>query len=124
MAKLNQTFNCTCCGSVVTAPYFHGNGVYGWTCIKKVNPSAKKNKAVYVKADAVEIKRVSDSMMGKAIATIEGVKVNAGRVIFTGETSYKTSNIKETDQGVFVMVKDNKGLILYRDKRTDKPLFV
>lgn len=37
-------FNCTCCGSEITSPYFYSGGVYGWSCIKKVNPSAKRNK--------------------------------------------------------------------------------
>ena len=37
-------FNCSCCGTEVTSPYFYMGGVYGYTCIKKVNPNAKKNK--------------------------------------------------------------------------------
>ena len=41
MAKV---YSCTCCGSTVTCPYFFNGGVYGYTCIKKVNPSAKKIK--------------------------------------------------------------------------------
>ena len=48
-------FICTCCGSEVTVPYFFGNGVYGWSCIKKVNPAAKKRaRNILVKADKIE----------------------------------------------------------------------
>jgi hypothetical protein len=43
MAK-GKTYVCSCCGSEVTAPYFFKGGVYGYTCIKKVNPTAKKVK--------------------------------------------------------------------------------
>lgn len=43
MAK-GKIYICSCCGSEVTAPYFFNGGVYGYTCIKKVNPTAKKVK--------------------------------------------------------------------------------
>lgn len=45
-------FNCSCCGTEVSSPYFFGGGVYGYTCIKKVNPKARKRKA---KSKTVEV---------------------------------------------------------------------
>lgn len=35
---------CHRCGEIITAPYFHDGKPYGYSCIKIVNPSAKKNK--------------------------------------------------------------------------------
>lgn len=35
---------CHRCGEVITAPYFHEGKPYGYSCIKIVNPTVKKNK--------------------------------------------------------------------------------
>ena len=73
-------FNCSCCGTDVTSPYFFNGGVYGYTCIKKVNPNAKKNKA---KLKCVEVEvlkivwRTPDSAAdgyGQAIVNVNGQK--------------------------------------------------
>ena len=44
---------CHRCGEVITAPYFHEGKPYGYSCIKVVNPTVKKNKHKehWVKAD-------------------------------------------------------------------------
>jgi hypothetical protein len=44
---------CHRCGEVITAPYFHKDKPYGYSCIKVVNPTVKKNKRKehWVKAD-------------------------------------------------------------------------
>lgn len=39
-----KPFECAHCGAGVSAPYFHEGNVYGWTCIKFVNPKAKRYK--------------------------------------------------------------------------------
>ena len=73
-------FNCSCCGTEVTSPYFFSGGVYGYTCIKKVNPNAKKNKP---KSKCVEVEvlkivwRTPDSAAdgyGQAIVNVNGQK--------------------------------------------------
>lgn len=69
-------FNCTCCGTEVTAPYFYKGGVYGWTCIKKVNPNARRNKP---KMKAVEVKVLKVkfgemSTRGDVLVEIDGKK--------------------------------------------------
>lgn len=62
-----KIFKCTCCNEEVTVPYFYKDGVYGYTCIKKVNPTAKKSDRFLSAGDA--IKAV------KAYRTAEIVKV-------------------------------------------------
>lgn len=39
-----KPFECAHCGAGVSAPYFYKGDVYGWTCIKFVNPKAKRYK--------------------------------------------------------------------------------
>lgn len=36
---------CARCGETITAPYFFDGKPFGWSCIKMVNPQAKKKKA-------------------------------------------------------------------------------
>lgn len=49
--------NCTLCGESLTKPIFYKGNPYGWTCITKVNPTAKKPKKMpnYVKGSVLEI---------------------------------------------------------------------
>lgn len=69
-------FNCSCCGTDVTSPYFHNGGVYGYTCIKKVNPSTKRNKPKS-KCVEVEVLKILDfsenSSRSSAKVEINGV---------------------------------------------------
>lgn len=68
-------FNCSCCGTEVTSPYFFNGGVYGYTCIKKVNPKAKRNKG---KCFTVEVVKVvfedENSSRGKAFVIVNNEK--------------------------------------------------
>lgn len=43
--------SCALCGEKLTAPIFFNGKIYGWSCIKKVNPTAKKSKTHFVVAD-------------------------------------------------------------------------
>lgn len=94
-------FNCSCCGTEVTSPYFYNGGVYGWTCIKKVNPNAKKNKP---KSKCVEVEvlkiiwRTPNSNLdgyGQAIVEINGEKsrVTVSKELNEDSTAY-TDNIR------------------------------
>jgi hypothetical protein len=40
-----KSCTCTKCGETLTAPYFFKGQPYGWTCIKTVNPTAKKKNS-------------------------------------------------------------------------------
>ena len=70
-------FNCSCCGTEVTSPYFFNGGVYGYTCIKKVNPNAKKNKPKLkcVEVEVIKVKFDNDnSSRGEAFISVAGDK--------------------------------------------------
>lgn len=67
-----KTLTCACCGSEVTCPQFFDGKVYGYTCIKKVNPAAKQSKVVYVAAELVSVKALGS--MQDVIIIINGVK--------------------------------------------------
>lgn len=74
-------FNCSCCGTEVTSPYFYDGGVYGWTCIKKLNPNAKRNKPkskIFV-VEIIKIKwRTPESNkdgVGSAVVLVNGNKL-------------------------------------------------
>ncbi len=67
---------CSLCGEELTAPQFYKGAAYGWTCIKKVNPSARKPrvKPRYVVADSFEQKegKVFSKYQGKTYAAFIG----------------------------------------------------
>ena len=41
-----MTIHCELCGEELTAPQFFEGKPYGWSCIKKVNPAAKKTPLI------------------------------------------------------------------------------
>ena len=66
---------CVLCGEELTAPIEYKGAFYGWSCIKRVNPSAKKTKvkSIWVKADSFEINEIeSVSNTHKIIAKYNG----------------------------------------------------
>lgn len=46
---------CTCCQAELTAPQFYNGNPYGFTCIKKVDPTQKRNKTIYVACDSFKV---------------------------------------------------------------------
>ena len=42
--KQPKALSCHLCGEKLTQPHFYKGNIYGWSCIKKVNPAAKKSK--------------------------------------------------------------------------------
>ena len=53
---MNTTLiRCTCCQAELTAPQFYNGNPYGYTCIKKVDPSYKRTKTVYVACDSFKV---------------------------------------------------------------------
>lgn len=82
-------FNCLCCGADVTSPYFYNGGVYGWTCIKKVNQNVKRNKpkTKCVEVDVLKVKFESENLTrGQALISINGIRsaVTARRYYMDG----------------------------------------
>lgn len=49
-----RQITCVCCGSSLTMPQFHNGKPYGYTCIKKVNPSHKLNPLVRVEMQIID----------------------------------------------------------------------
>ena len=71
-------FNCSCCGTEVNSPYFYNGGVYGYTCIKKVNPLVvkRKGKAKCVEVEALKIRFNTDvPKYGQAIVQFKSGKM-------------------------------------------------
>ena len=58
----NKIIGCTCalCGESLTAPIVFKGKTYGWTCITKINPSAKKLKKKPVFQNCEFLKRVDN----------------------------------------------------------------
>lgn len=63
---------CSCCGADITAPQFHEGKAYGWTCILKVRPKAKRNKLVCVQANSFVI------TPNRRSAVVDGVSIAQG----------------------------------------------
>lgn len=66
---------CARCGENLTAPIEYNGGLYGWTCIKIVNPLAKKpkHKQLWVLADSYT-DEVLENGNTKRVATVYGKK--------------------------------------------------
>lgn len=70
---------CARCGEDITAPYIFEGKAFGYTCIKIVNPLAKKaakNKAHWVKADRFELPEDN-----KIIAFYQGANYKVGKFV-------------------------------------------
>ena len=59
---ISQPNACSChlCGEKLTAPISYMGKLYGWSCIKKVNPSAKKTKENWQPCNLVSIEIIND----------------------------------------------------------------
>lgn len=95
-------FNCSCCGDEVTSPYFYGGGVYGYTCIKKVNSKARKNKAKsrVVEVDVLRLYFNTDvPRLGQAAIQFKSGKMV--KIEFLKKISHDGSYLKEIDDPNF-----------------------
>jgi len=69
---------CTCCGSWCEWPQFHNGKPYGYTCILKVNPKAKRSKKeAYVTAESIEVGEPDDEGMIRVSAKYNGVSYSS-----------------------------------------------
>lgn len=115
-----KTYKCTCCGSDVTAPYFYGQGVYGWSCIKKVNPAAKKTKNRPIMAeDAREIFNSEKHYVG---VYERAFSVKVGGVWYV-QKYMKTLEQEPVQSGADWIIPDNHGVLAANIFRhTKKPV--
>ena len=72
---------CTLCGEQLTAPQFFEGNAYGWSCIKKVNPSAKKQKYIQISVLKIEYRMnhiFGTFRQGRYTYTMQGKVDNQG----------------------------------------------
>lgn len=101
-------YKCACCFSDVTSPHFFNGAVYGYSCIKRVNPKYKKPKEIglLVKADEISVE--------KRIAVINGIEFNIG-FLFKPMADYEKCGyikIAEYSNGTKPIYKESKVKII------------
>lgn len=66
--KRATKFTCELCSEELTCPQIYMGKIYGWSCIKKVNPNARKSKVkeVWVAADNYEFEQLSGGLKIRA----------------------------------------------------------
>ena len=90
LPTISQPHACSChlCGEKLTAPIYYMGNLYGWSCIKKVNPRAKKVKENWQPCSLISIeiigedkRRITVEYLGKKLIGWECiVKLESGNV--------------------------------------------
>lgn len=140
-----KPYTCACCQSDVTVPYFHKGAVYGYTCIKKVDPSVKKTKdaGLWVAVDSVSVSVVEEDrnlhMLQRRyqiVAEISGYRfrevvrgsADNARHIMAAAKLMKVSNVKSGASCLWpqsiIRNPDNAGSLANVDPEKDKVLLV
>jgi len=117
---------CSLCGEELTAPQVYNGLMYGYTCVKRINPNYKKpkNPQFFVLADSFEVEELNQYQT-KVTAFIKGVK-------FLGWITKRTNiigNILTTNEGIVISEnnayidllaypKSNKAINLYHELKT------
>jgi len=117
---------CSLCGEELTAPQVYNGLMYGYTCVKRINPNYKKpkNPQFFVLADPFEVEELNQYQT-KVTAFIKGVK-------FLGWITKRTNiigNILTTNEGIVISEnnayidllaypKSNKAINLYHELKT------
>jgi len=117
---------CSLCGEELTSPQVYNGLMYGYTCVKKINPNYKKpkNPQFFVLADSFEVEELNQYQT-KVTAFIKGVK-------FLGWITKRTNiigNILTTNEGIVISEnnayidllaypKSNKAINLYHELKT------
>ncbi len=99
---------CTCCQADITAPQFHNGKPYGWTCILKVKPNAKRSKkSTWIKAD--EIIETVVGLRIKRVAVLNGLKYVA--MVLVGSNGIPASS---HIQGGLIQVINSEGKLNFK----------
>lgn len=92
---------CARCFEEITVPYHFEGKVFGYSCIKIVNPSAKvkkpKNPVYFIQADSYNIEQKEGSTSFKIAAIINGRKYS----------DWSFENIPSSN----IIVQDNKAFV-------------
>lgn len=101
MIKSNS-IRCTCCQAELTAPQFHDGKPYGWTCIKKVDPSFKQTKTVYVACEGFKVVQAGQRC-------VVNVKLDGkwSQVVVYGDIESRTTSTYMQD-GILFIAKGKK----------------
>lgn len=112
-AKQIKACSCALCGEKLTAPIMYMGKMYGWSCIKKVSPTAKKpakNSQLWQPCDLVSIEQLEG---GEKITVLYmGFKFNGFTYVRNGIKICDT--IIDNNGQYFINVKKyNKATNLY-----------
>lgn len=79
MKNANQA-TCSCCGADINAPQFYKGKAYGYTCIKKVDPSFKRKTktGIWIKPDSVEIVQREGRALWDVSVVVKGIRFKLG----------------------------------------------
>jgi hypothetical protein len=91
---------CTCCQAELSAPQFYNGFPYGYTCIKKVDPTQKKSKIVYLAMEAFKL--VSDPSGSRHVVNVKYQGKWQQIVCYSGSIESKTSSTFMQDGVLFV----------------------
>jgi hypothetical protein len=91
------SIRCTCCQTELTAPQFHNGNPYGWTCIKKVDPSHKQTKIVYVACEAFKV-----VVAGQRCVVNVKLEGKWSQVVVYGDIETRTSSTYMQDGVLFI----------------------
>ena len=117
---------CSLCGEELTAPQVYNGLMYGYTCVKKINPNYKKpkNPQFFVLADSFEVEELNQYQT-KVTAFIKGVKFLGwitkrtniiGNILTTNECIVISENNAYID--LLAYPKSNKAINLYHEIKT------
>ena len=95
--KQPKALVCDLCGEKLTQPHFYLGKIYGWSCIKKVNPMAKKTT---IKANWQPCELLEHIILDNGNNTI--------RVIFNGK-KYKDMAILRNGVIIYNAIIENNG---------------
>lgn len=117
---------CSLCGEELTAPQVYNGLMYGYTCVKKLNPSYKKpkNPQFFVLADSFQVEELN-KYKTKVTAVLKGVKFLGWltkRTNIVGDTTILSEGIILNENNAYIDLlaypKSVKAIDLYHELKT------
>ena len=118
---------CSLCGEELTAPQVYNGLMYGYTCVKKINPNYKKpkNPQFFVLADSFEVEELNQYQT-KVTAFIKGFKFLGWitkRTNIVGDTVVLNEGIAINEGNAYIDLlaypKSVKAINLYQELKTN-----
>jgi len=114
---------CNCCQSELTMPQYHNGLPYGWTCITKVCPSAKRVKAIWLPCELESVHIADGTTQFTAVIALLGcrIKVTGYAEMLTDESGVNYANKNNLRiRGGSAVVTDADGGSVVQVTRDDK----